>query len=77
MSAWHVAPDGRRFRVYLGKCLCSPCWQARCECGEKLTAHDLDAECAVVCALQALGEPGLLGYHAECRDSAQLPLVAA
>jgi hypothetical protein len=68
MTAWHTAPDGRRFRVYLGRCLCSPCWQARCECGEKLTAHDFDAEGALEGALATLAsdDPRQGFGHASC-----------
>jgi hypothetical protein len=51
---WYAARDGRRFRIYKGRCLCCPCWQARCECGHKLTAHDWDAAGAYACALGAL-----------------------
>jgi hypothetical protein len=52
---WHIAPDGRRFRVYEQRCLHTACWAAECECGHKLTAHDFDAEGALACALEALG----------------------
>lgn len=51
---WHTAPDGRRFRVYEGRCLHTACWQARCECGHKLTAHDFDADGAYRGAVEAL-----------------------
>jgi hypothetical protein len=53
-SGWHQAPDGRRFRVYEGRCVHYDCWQARCGCGHKLTAHDFDADGAYRSALDAL-----------------------
>ena len=51
---WHVAPDGRRFRTFVVRGCCDPCWQARCECGEVLTKHDFDEAGAVSCALHVL-----------------------
>jgi hypothetical protein len=53
-GTWHRAVDGRWFRVYKGSCVCSPCWQARCECGHKLTAHCFDQKDAQREALEAL-----------------------
>lgn len=66
MTAWHTAPDGRRFRVYLGRCLCSPCWQARCVCGTKLTAHAFTADSAVDEARDAMQRAD---EHALCKAS--------
>lgn len=60
-TEWHTAPDGRRFKVYLGRCVCRPCWQARCECGHRLTAHDFDADCARRSALDELRRTDPLG----------------
>lgn len=70
----HTAPDGRRFRVYRGRCLCTPCWQARCECGHKLTAHDFDAEGARRGALEALqdDDPRPEFAHPPSRCTAQV-----
>lgn len=68
VSRWRTAPDGRRFKVYVGSCLCDPCWQARCECGTVLTKHDFDETGAVACALDSLARddprPGF--GHALC-----------
>jgi hypothetical protein len=68
---WHEAPDGRRFQTFIGDCLCSPCWQGRCECGEALTKHDFDREGAVACALEVLRSPDpRKGFgHVRCASS--------
>ena len=67
-----VAADGRRFTVYEGRCLCSPCWQARCECGTVLTKHDFTAEEAAAGAREVLASPDPRpGFgHPRCRKGA-------
>ncbi len=61
MSA-QLALDGRdsRVRTYLNKrCLCYPCWCARCvACGQALTKHDFTEESAASSALDALDRHG-------------------
>ena len=73
MAAWHVAADGRRFSVYRGRCLCSPCWVARCACGARLTAHAFSADGAVAEALAVLSSddprPGVGHAVARCPDA--------
>lgn len=70
---WHTTPDGRRFRTFKGRCvMCSPCWQARCECGEYLTKHDEDEAGATRCALGCMAKddprPGF--GHLRCKGIA-------
>lgn len=44
-----------RWKVYLGKCLCYPCWCARCtSCGEPLTKHAFTEQDAEAEAFHAL-----------------------
>lgn len=69
----HTAPDGRRFRTYVARsCLCSVCWQARCECGTALTKHDFTEDEAVTGALSVLAsdDPREGFGHSSCRAGA-------
>lgn len=72
---WYVARDGRRFEVYEGRCLHSDCWQAKCECGHKLTSHDFDAAGAWRGAMDALSRTDPLNRRdfahprCQCRPS--------
>jgi hypothetical protein len=73
----YTAPDGRGFRTYKGKCLCSPCWQARCECGHKLTAHDFDEDGARRGALEAMGQRDPLDRREFAHPPDQCPNASA
>lgn len=63
--------DGRdtRVKTYLGYCLCSPCWCARCVlCGVPLTKHAFTEEDAHDEAVHALDQPGHFQHH--CKEAA-------
>lgn len=63
----HEAPDGRRFKVGLGSCLCDPCWQARCQCGVVLTKHAFTREDAHGEALDVLSRKSAAHFgHPAC-----------
>lgn len=69
----YEAPDRRRIVVFETRaCLCSPCWQARCQCGAFLTKHAFTAVNAHDEALQVLAssDPRSGFGHPECRGSA-------
>lgn len=69
-ACWHTAPDGRRFVIFTAQCICAglgPCWQARCECGTELAAHNYGPDTVKRDALAAMAES-----HPSCSASREL-----
>lgn len=58
--------DGRdtRIETYLGRCLCSPCWCARCvRCREVITKHNFTEQDAHDDAVDALERVSQFQHH--------------
>lgn len=65
---------GQPYRVLLNKCLCYPCWAARCRCGTWLTKHAFTEDDAYAEAEDAITRTDRWGHSCEHTKTRQLVL---